>query len=300
MKFRITVELRQVIHNWFKDDADPLGIQGETLVIVAGTHCRLNNISAEGKWIKNEKFCVGKQMKFHKAGNSVGNTMQAWRDLRAKRPDLFEGISVMQQPAAVVDSVITCWTIGEMAAKYPCVLWQRDLSGGGGFSLQAKQAMRAAGQVPVWIAGKMTPCLQITDTDFAFRLKSFANQVKQDVKLQLAAAATQAGLEQTLKCNAFAILKIIQESVKMLRDITVKENLVLAAGRRNGILAWRPNMKEKKLVECSKQAWCKDLPQCGVSHRLQRGWCEHRMEWCDAEGVPLEPDWSQCTLAKQL
>ena len=301
MKFRITVELRQIIHRWFAGtEKDPIGSLGDTLIIVGGTHCRLSNISLAGKWIKDEKFYVGKNLKYHKAGNSVGNIMKSWRDLRDQRPDLFEGISLMQQPAAVVDSVITTWSIMEMAEKYPSILWQRDLSGGGGFSMQAKQAMRLAGQVPAWIAGKMTACLQITDTDFAFRLKAFATEAKLQMRTQLQASSLQAGMESGLRCGAFEILKIITDSVKLLKEATVKENLVLAAGRRNGILAWRPDMKAKKLVDCSEQEWCKKLPECGASHRLQRGWVEDRMKWLDSNGTPLEPDWSTSTLAKSV
>jgi len=170
----------------------------------------------------------------------------------------------------------------------------------GGFSLQAKQAIRLAGQIPTWIAGKMAACLQITATDFAYRLKSFATQAKQELKNQMQAAVVQAGVEATLKCAAFEILQIIQKSVQMLRETTVQENLVLAAARRNCILAWRPDMKAKKLVDCSVQEWCKDLPECGVSHRLHSSWVTDRMKWLDADGVPVEPDWSSCTLAKTV
>ena len=59
-------------------------------------------------------------------------------------------------------------------------------------------------------------------------------------------------------------------------------------------------MTAKKLVDCSEQEWCKKLPQCGASHRLQRGWVEDRMNWLDADGVPVEPDWATCTLAKSV
>ena len=110
-KLRITVELRQVILNFFKEGAEPVGALGDTLVIVAGTHCRLNNVSLEGAWIESEKFWVGNKLTKRVAGKKVGSIMQGWRDLRAKRPELFEGISVMQQPAVVVDSVITTWSI---------------------------------------------------------------------------------------------------------------------------------------------------------------------------------------------
>ena len=304
MKFRITVELRQVVMNYFKtgdNPEDPVGILGDTLLVVGGTWARLNNISADGKWLKTERFVVAGQEKVHYAGKSVGNVMQSWRDLRQKCPELFEGISVMQQPAAFVDSIITTWCIMEMAEKYPCMLWQRDLSGGGGFSFAAKQAMRIAGQVPAWVAGKMTAVLQITDTDFAHRVKAYSEQAKNDLRVMMQAAAAQSGSDTCdLKCGAYAILKVIAQSVKMLKETTVKENLVLAAGRRNAILAYRPDLKAGKLVDCSGQQWCKDLGKCGASHRLQRAWVENRMQWRDEAGKPLEPRWSDSTLAKTM
>ena len=112
--------------------------------------------------------------------------------------------------------------------------------------MQAKQAMRLAGQVPAWIAGKMTAVLQITDTDFAFLMKCYAEEVKKEARVQLEAVAAQANKEVTLKCGAFEILQIIAGSLKMLKEVPLKENLVLAAGRRNGILTWRPVSKGTK------------------------------------------------------
>ena len=187
-----------------------------------------------------------------------------------------------------------------MAAKYPCMLWQRDLSGGGGFSLQAKQSMKIACQVPSWIAGKMTAVLQITDTDMAVLVKSYAEEVKREVRVQMEAVAAQAKKEVSLKCGAFEIMQIIAGALKKLKETTLKKNVVLAAARRNGILAYRPDMKAGQLVDCSDQPWCKDLPKCGDSHRLQTGWVEDRMKWRDAEGKPLEPNWADSTLAKTM
>ena len=55
-KYRITVELRQVILNYFKDGVDPVGIPGPTAIVVGGTHCRLSNIDEQGCWRKTEEF----------------------------------------------------------------------------------------------------------------------------------------------------------------------------------------------------------------------------------------------------
>ncbi len=301
MKFRITVELRQVILNYFSTTQDPIGVLGPTLLVVGGaTHCRLSNISADGKWLESESFVVhGKEVR-HCQGRPVGNRMKSWRDLRLQCPELFEGITVMQQPAAVVDSILMAWILEEQGKLYPCSLWQRDLSGGGGYSTASRQRMQVIGQVPAWIAAKMTSVMQLTDTDFAYRLKAFAAHEKDLLKLEMKAAAAKAEVEATFRCGAYEILRIVKNSLQRLEQVTVRENLVLAAARRNGMLAWRPDLTAGKLVCPDAQPWCRDLPPSCRSHRLKAAWSRDRMNWLDAGGRPLEPDWTQCDVAKDM
>jgi hypothetical protein len=299
-KFRITVELRQVILNYFSPDKDPIGVMGPSLVVVGGTHARLSNISEDGKWVEDEVFIVGNERVHRRKGQSAGGVMKAWRDLRSKAPELFEGITLMQQPAATCDSVIMSWALEELGLLYPCSIWMRDLSGGGGFSLNAKQRMQIINQIPTWVLGKMTACLQITDTDFAFRLKALAKSSMENLRLELRAVAAKAGVKPKLKCGAYEILRLIKESADKLREISTKENLVLAAARRNGFLAYRPDFVKKALVRPDEADWCKSLPACADSHRLKAAWSEDRYKWFDADGRPVEPNMKECSLAKTL
>ena len=58
-KFRLTLELRQLVLNWFDDAKEPVGAVGKSLLIVGGAvHCRLWNIDADGRWIRTETFWV--------------------------------------------------------------------------------------------------------------------------------------------------------------------------------------------------------------------------------------------------
>ena len=61
-KFRIIVELRQVLKNYCSQDPEvaPVGLMGKSLVIVGGIHCRLSNISEDGKWLEDESFWLDK------------------------------------------------------------------------------------------------------------------------------------------------------------------------------------------------------------------------------------------------
>ena len=106
----------------------------------------------------------------------------------------------------------------------------------------------------------------------------------------------------TLKCGPYEVLKVIHDALKQLKARTLKENLVMKACLRNGLLAWRPNMEKKVLekVEPETQPWCKDLPAVGDSHRLKPQWVKHRFAWLDSDGVPLEPNWAECSSAKTL
>ena len=191
---------------------------------VPGTQCRLDNIDAAGRWVQDETFQVAGKIVKRVKGASAGNTMQVWRDLRASHPHLFANLQIMQQPAAVMDSVLMSWVLDDMGRRFLCSLWQRDLSGGGGFSMASRQKMQLVGQIPAWIAGKMTAALQITDTDFAFRLKSFAKNAKASIMDELKAKARQEGCAVHLKCGPYEVLRIVQDSLQKLEAATQREN----------------------------------------------------------------------------
>ena len=94
--------------------------------------------------------------------------MQGWRDLRAARPNLFRFVEVMQQPAAVTDSLIHKWRVKSLMKQYgDAMLWVRDTCGGGGYAAVCRSVNYAGSQLTSWIAAKMTAALQPTDTDFA-------------------------------------------------------------------------------------------------------------------------------------
>ena len=74
-KFRVTLELRQVLKNYCSTDpaSTPVGVMGKSLLIVGGTvHCRLSNISEDGKWLQDESFWVGKEHVSRWKGESAG------------------------------------------------------------------------------------------------------------------------------------------------------------------------------------------------------------------------------------
>ena len=175
----------------------PTGHLGRSLLIVGGKHARLSNISAAGRWIVDEVFWVAGERKHHKAGDHVGRTLEEWRLIRGnpKTAHLLQRVEVMAQPAAVTDSVIFTWVAESQAEEFGACLWTRDTCGGAGGGEACRTAMFCAGQIPNYIAAKMTAVLQPTDTDFAFPLRRFAEESKLMQRLELMAALAQLKLD---------------------------------------------------------------------------------------------------------
>ena len=86
----------------------------------------------DGKWIESEKFTEGGREVHHTAGRSACGAMRSW----------------VQQPVAVMDAVLFKWVLEDQAKQFPCSLWMRDLSGGGGYAVQSERIMKVCNQVP--------------------------------------------------------------------------------------------------------------------------------------------------------
>ena len=59
--------------------------------------------------------------------------------------------------------------------------------------------------------------------------------------------------------------------------------------RRNGFLAFRPNVDKGMFERCDDQPWAQDFKQ--GCHRVENSWTENRHCFLDPAGKPLEPDW---------
>ena len=111
-KLRIVVELRQIVKGW-SGSGVPTGELADSLVIVPGVHARLSNASDDGRWIKAERFQTGKKTVVRIQGRKVGPIMQFGKDLRKKWPELFDGITLVQRPAAVMGTILSYWVLEE-------------------------------------------------------------------------------------------------------------------------------------------------------------------------------------------
>ena len=166
----------------------------------------------------------------------------------------------------------------------------RDSCGGGGKSRCGESLAFAANQAVHFIAGKMASCLQITDTDFAYRVKCSAEQCGRELKREQRAAALQSaeGEHHLETWGSRELLEVVHRSLTMLQAVETSENLTMKSAARNGFLAWRPCMKTRTLYNPRDEEWMKDLPHPADSHRLFGDWLHDRWSWT-AEGVPKEP-----------
>ena len=157
-RFRVTLELAQVVRNVFKPSEAPTVRHAKPVLVVPGAHARLSNIDEAGLFIEDEIFEVRGRQRVRKAKTSAGNLMLSWRKLRDEGdPEIrsfFKEIEVMQQPAAFCDGVIIAW-IAEMRKKegYDKVISVRDMFAGG-LSQSCKRMSIVCGQLLAFIAGK--------------------------------------------------------------------------------------------------------------------------------------------------
>ena len=103
-RFRVTLELSQVVHNVFKPSEKPEVRHGRPVFVVPGAHGRLSNIDEHGLFIEDEVFLLKGKQKVRKAKTSAGNLLLSWRKLRDQGDEesraFFRDIEVMQQPSA--------------------------------------------------------------------------------------------------------------------------------------------------------------------------------------------------------
>ena len=147
-----------------------------------------------------------------------------------------------------------------------------------------KKATQLTHSIPTWIASKMMPVLQLTDTDVALPLKAAASRAKAQLARELRQQAELTRTRVNFSCGPLQIIKIAAEAHKAIAEINARDELALGGLRSNATLVWRPDLARGKFYDCSKEVWCKDL-KIG-SHRMKSSWLQDRVRWLDAKGKP--------------
>jgi len=305
-RFRVTLELCQVVSNVFKPGEAPVVRHARPVLIVPGSHARLSNISPEGLFIEDEIFEVKGKQRVRKAGTSAGKLLSSWRKLRDSGDEevkrLLGHIEIMQQPAAFADGVIIAW-IAELRQREGIAraISVRDMFAGG-LSGSCKRMSAVCAQLLTYIAGKMTPVMQVTDTAVAALLKQFVEAVKAEVRRakrdRNEAAVFRPAEPSETKCDSGDLLRIVGRAFERLlkHDHDEHPDRLLKAMRSAGWLSYRADPARKMLVRCDQEDWMRgredELPE--QSHRHPKAWWEERYKWLGENGEPRKPDFKSC------
>ena len=128
-------------------------------------------------------------------------------ELRKNNPELFEGLIVCQQPSAWMDELVQSWVIADAGERTGQAVHQRDLFAAA-LTDNSKKFMKLYQTIPTWIAGKMTPVLQLTDTHIVFPAKKSAERFKQQMAREMRAAAKLAGRKEEFHCGTKEVIRV--------------------------------------------------------------------------------------------
>lgn len=298
-RYRITYEARQAVYNYCSEKP----LQGKVLpglVVVHGVHARLNNISEDGKFISDESFWSKGNLVQRNAGESAGKLLLPYRQLRTLKPQLFEAVSVMQQPAGNVDSVIFHSSQLELSALAPCCVHQRDCFSAS-WGPTAAQSLYTTQTLQCVICPKMTASLQLTDTDYSRAFKSLCREAVATRRRDGQEALLKAGKKDVWNATVEGCISVVVVAQEEMSKRQHESDWICKGLRRNGMLAYKPDLQAGEMKPLSDEP-AADYPQ-GSGH-YPSDWLKDRYSWVtkDDSGkfVPVEPDWSLIPGSKEI
>ena len=173
----------------------------------------------------------------------------------------------------------------------------------GGLSQSCKRMSVVCDQLLTFIAGKMTPVMQITDVAVAFLLKKWIEATKAELRREKRGnqdfeAGAFEDRPKEAKRGAEDLMTILGRSWKRMREQDEDEQpeRLLKAARMCGWLSYRADPARKVLIRCDEEDWMKgreqELPE--ESQRHPQAWWAERYRWIKEEGEPMRPDYKKC------
>ena len=262
-----------------------------SILVVFGSHCRLENLSASGHFLQSEQFTLGDHTVSREAGQSAGNLMAGWRAARASRPELFQSVRVWQSPTAFVDSVIWRWQQELEASEF---VSQVRIVGAfrTAWTDQAQEVSWLTNAAQVCVAPGCTPLSQVTDTGLAMPAKAAARQEQDRLKTLLLLKARQEKTTCQFRVGPAEILGVANAMHSRMASLNAERQTVLAEGIACGWLAYRP--VQGRMVPVSEQSWASGFPL--TSSRLDQGHLADRYSFLDSTGKPTLLDSQEKTL----
>ena len=279
-KFRVTYEAAQCLSNLWSDGGELSVRQLKPVLVFPGAYARLSNIGEDGCFRKTERFVVKRKEIVRPQGSKAGSLMSGWRQLRDHGTDfekeLVNKFDIYQQPAGFCDGVIVSWTAEARAAEVPQCLHVRDAFAAG----WAESSMRAnflCQSLQVMIAGKMTPVMQLTDTDVSAVMKRASELKKKEILGENRERAQALGCKNPeVRCSKVDMLRICLAGHERVEKLNAETKNLLAGLRRNGFLRWKPDVNKKRLVRIDEvyPKMKQNMPE--RSHRVPESWWRRR------------------------
>ena len=240
----------------------PEGQVRPTILVVYGTHCRLDNISQTGHWLEDEVFeYAGKTVVREKGQKASTLLMKNWRALRARKPELFADgqVLVWSQPCAVVDSVIYRWQLEQDRKEGRQAVNLVDMFSG----VWTEESLEAASllqRAQTGVAASCTGLTQVTDIGFASQAKAALARFHEDLKVKLRQKAKLEGVPCKYKTSNLEILQAARHMHSQMVSQNAKEDTVLRAMRQGGWFHFRPD-EEGLLQPVDSQEWAASLEE---------------------------------------
>ena len=74
-RWRVSFVARQAVEEYFQPDKKPVGRVMPSILLVYGSHCRLENISESGHWLETEQYEYQGQTVRREAGQKVSGVL---------------------------------------------------------------------------------------------------------------------------------------------------------------------------------------------------------------------------------
>lgn len=284
-RWRVSFIARQAVSKYFSETEVPVGHIMPSILLVYGTHARLENISNSDRWVQREEFEYQGVRTVREADQKVpGNLLKGWRQLRQKRPELFTGdVLVWSQPAAVCDA-----TVYKYQQQLEATEWRQAIdlvdSFTGGWTEEGNEAAFYTQRLRCCVGAGTTGYVQPTDTALAAPAKAALGRYHTELRSLLQAKAAREQTACTYKVGPAEIMEAALLMHRQMLKLNEERQVVLRACRAGGWMHWRPN-SQGKLEKVDQQAWAAELAE-GTS-KLSQDLLANRSSWV-SEGQPTE------------
>ena len=296
-KYRLTVTTFQAVHNWFSPEGEARGsLPDPVLIVPCKTHCRMENIDQDGRWIQSFSYEIDGEVQEFKAGTSCHGVLNSWRKARDQNPSQLERFRVWGQPAAWTDEIICMFLSDYVKEMFPDGVLQLVDCLGSQWSERTLARTWLNQQMQIPIAPNATSCIQVADTHIHSELKAFFRQAKAELQAQWEQEAELQNCPTTTSWGPFETMHVLARGYDRLRELQAKKDIVLRGFIQNHLISYRPDSQgQLQPVHLHWPDFDQEYPRIPPGRRVSFVQAQWRVKMHESwkDGEPPEPDWSR-------